>query len=404
MLQVFQDLRNGNLLVENVPMPTKAGKGQLLIETSVSLISTGTERMLTSFAKAGVVGKMKQQPDSKEVIEKAKVDGIVETLEAVKSKLDDLLPMGYCNVGTVIDVGEGIVGSRKVIGLSQMVIILVCIVPVNLCYNFPKTVKDDEAAFTVLGAISLQGIRLANPTLGETFVVSGLGLIGQLACQILKACGCNVIGVDPDKNKCDLAKSLGLETINLSPEIDPLEYCLARTNGIGVDGVVITASTSSSDPVTFAAKACRQRGRIILIGVTGLELRRDLFYKKELSFQVSCSYGPGRYDPKYEESGLDYPIGFVRWTEQRNFAAVVNLIASNRLILDRFISHRFSIKNAQDAFGLLEGSSNNMGILLDYTEGKEFNSSTKVAIKIPPSAPEKLSLNFVGAGNYADAI
>ena len=308
--------------------------------------------------------------------------------------------MGYCNVGTVIDVGEGVCGFKK--GdrvVSNGYHAGVVSVPVNLCCALPKTVKDDEAAFTVLGAISLQGIRLANPTLGETFVVSGLGLIGQLACQILKACGCNVIGVDPDKNKCALAKSLGLETINLSPEIDPLEYCLARTNGIGVD-VVITASTSS-DPVTFAAKACRQRGRIILIGVTGLELRRDLFYKKELSFQVSCSYGPGRYDPKYEESGLDYPIGFVRWTEQRNFAAVVNLIASNRLILDRFISHRFSIKNAQDAFGLLEGSSNNMGILLDYTEGKEFNSSTKVAIKIPPSAPEKLSLNFVGAGNYA---
>ena len=227
------------------------------------------------------------------------------------------MPLGYCNVGTIIELGEGVkklkIGQRVVSNGFHAEFVSV---PENLCAVLSEDVKDSEAVFTVLGSIGLQGIRLLNPTFGETILVSGLGIIGILSTQILKANGCKVIAIDPDKEKCKLAQDLGVECINLEENSDPEKWCKNFTKNIGVDGVLITASTKSSDPIDLAAKVSRIRGRIVLVGVTGLEIRRDLFYKKELTFQVSCSYGPGRYDPNYEELGNDYPIGFVRWTQK----------------------------------------------------------------------------------------
>jgi predicted dehydrogenase/threonine dehydrogenase-like Zn-dependent dehydrogenase len=393
-----------------VPAPT-LGRGQLLIRTSCSLVSAGTERMLVDFGKANWIDKARQQPDKvQQVIDKARTDGLFTTLDAVRSKLDQPLALGYCNVGTVVAIGEGVrgvaIGDRVASNGPHAELVAV---PQNLCAAIPPEVSDEAAAFTVLAAIGLQGIRLAQPTFGETFVVSGLGLIGLLTGQLLAAQGCRVLGLDPDSAKCALATSLGITALDLSSGIDPVAWCLEHTASIGVDGVLITASTASSEPVHVAAQACRQRGRIVLVGVTGLELRRDLFYKKELSFQVSCSYGPGRYDPVYEQQGNDYPIGFVRWTEQRNFQAVLQALANGALRTDALITHRFPIEQSPDAYTLLTSGAPSLGILLRYPATADPHQR---AVALPPLAappgraasPAQPSLSVVGAGNYASRV
>jgi predicted dehydrogenase len=271
-------------------------------------------------------------------------------------------------------------------------------------------VSDEAASFTVLASIGLQGIRLANPTLGETFVVSGLGLIGLLTAQLLVAQGCRVLGLDPDPAQCALAESLGITALHLASGVDPVAWCMEHTSGLGVDGVLITAATSSSEPVHVAAQACRQRGRIVLVGVTGLELRRVLFYKKELSFQVSCSYGPGRYDPAYEQQGHDYPIGFVRWTEQRNFQAVLHALATGALRTEPLVSHRFAIEQAAAAYELLSSPEPSLGILLQYSGTADPEQRT-IALPAEPAAasfralrPGQPLLGVIGAGNYASRM
>jgi predicted dehydrogenase/threonine dehydrogenase-like Zn-dependent dehydrogenase len=409
MQQVIQSLANGTTSVENLPAPALP-RGQLLIRSSCSLVSAGTERMLVDFGKADWFSKARQQPDKvQQVLEKARTDGLITTMEAVRSKLDQPLALGYCNVGTVVALGEGVsgfqVGNRvasngphaELVAVSQ-----------HLCAPIPVGVSDEAASFTVLAAIGLQGIRLAQPTLGETFVVSGLGLIGLLTAQLVAAHGCRVLGLDPDPAKCALAKSLGITALNLSAETDPVEWCLEQTDGIGVDGVLITAATASSEPVHVAAQACRQRGRIVLVGVTGLELRRDLFYKKELSFQVSCSYGPGRYDPAYEQQGQDYPIGFVRWTEQRNFQAVLHAIATGALSTSPLISHRFPIEEADKAYALLSSPEASLGILLTYPGTADSRSRTisldSELVRSSQIAPNQPTLGVIGAGNYASRM
>jgi predicted dehydrogenase/threonine dehydrogenase-like Zn-dependent dehydrogenase len=367
--------------------------------------------MLVDFGKANWIDKARQQPDKvKQVIDKARTDGLFTTLDAVRSKLDQPLALGYCNVGTVVAIGEGVrgvaIGDRVASNGPHAELVAV---PHNLCAAIPPEVSDEAAAFTVLAAIGLQGIRLAQPTFGETFVVSGLGLIGLLTGQLLAAQGCRVLGLDPDSAKCALAASLGITALDLSSGIDPVAWCLEHTASIGVDGVLITASTASSEPVHVAAQACRQRGRIVLVGVTGLELRRDLFYKKELSFQVSCSYGPGRYDPVYEQQGNDYPIGFVRWTEQRNFQAVLQALASGALRTDALITHRFPIEQSPDAYTLLTSGAPSLGILLRYPATADPNQR---AVALPPltappgraASPAQPSLSVVGAGNYASRV
>ena len=302
MKKILQDLSNGNSYIVEAPAPTEKS-GTLLISTSVSLIFAGTERMLVDFGKANFIDKARQQPDKvKMVFDKVKTDGFMTTVDAVKSKLAQPLPLGYSNVGVVNAVGNGVncfkVGDRVVSNGGHSDVVRV---PKNLCAKIPENVSDEEAAFTVVASIGLQGIRLANPTLGESFVVTGVDLIGLLVVQLLRAQGCRVLAIDYDDNKLAIAKKFGAETCNPGKGDDPVAVGTAFNRGLGIDGVIITASTKSNDPVSQAAKMCRKRGRIILVGVVGLELSRADFYEKELSFQVSCSYGPGRYDPEYED-------------------------------------------------------------------------------------------------------
>jgi len=411
MKQLLHSLATGSSDLPDLPSPA-AARGQLLIDTTCSLVSAGTERMLMEFGKASWIDKARQQPDKvQQVIAKACTDGLLTTLDAVRSKLDQPLPLGYCNVGTVVAVGTSVsgyqLGDRVVSNGPHAELVAV---PQHLCAPIPAGVSDEAASFTVLASIGLQGIRLAQPTLGETFVVSGLGLIGLLTAQLLAAQGCHVLGLDPDPAKCALAEELGVVALNLSTGLDPVAWCLKHTAGNGVDGVLITAATSSNEPVHVAAQACRQRGRIVLVGVTGLELRRDLFYKKELSFQVSCSYGPGRYDPAYEQEGHDYPIGFVRWTEQRNLQAVLHALATGALRTEPLISHRFAIEQAAAAYELLSSPEPSLGILLQYPGTADPQQRTIALQAEPPAAgsralrPGQPLLGVIGAGNYSSRM
>lgn len=409
MKQILQSLKTGDTEVAEVPCPL-TGRGQVLINTTRTLVSAGTERMLVDFGKAGFIGKAHQQPDKvRQVLDKIRTDGLAPTLEAVFNKLDQPLPLGYCNVGRVLETGAGVTGfapGDRVVSNGKHAEAVA--VPVNLCAKVPESVGDDEAAFTVLGAIALQGIRLVQPTLGEAVVVTGLGLIGLMAVQLLRAHGCRVLGLDFDPEKLRLAESFGAETVNLSAGSDPIAAAHAFSRGRGVDAVIITASTKSSEPVHQAALMSRKRGRIVLVGVTGLELSRADFYEKELSFQVSCSYGPGRYDPNYEEKGQDYPVGFVRWTEQRNFEAVLDMMADGRLDVKPLVSHRFALADAAEAYGLVTGKEPSLGILLDYPvpEAVPAEALVRRTVMLAPAAPAegKAALGFIGSGNYATAV
>lgn len=406
MKQVLQSLQTGETRVTDVPAPG-AGRGRLLIHTTTSLVSAGTERMLVEFGKASLISKARQQPERvKMVLEKAKTDGVLATIDAVRSKLNQPLALGYCNVGRVAAVGAGVEGfepgDRVVSNGNHAEVVAV---PQNLCARIPEGVSDDAAAFTVIGAIGLQGIRLAAPTLGETVVVTGLGLIGLLTVQMLRAHGCRVLGIDFDASRLELARRFGAEVVNPGAGEDVLAAAAAFSRGRGVDAVIVTASTKSSEPISQAANMCRKRGRIVLVGVTGLELNRAEFYEKELSFQVSCSYGPGRYDPAYEQEGRDYPIGFVRWTEQRNFEAVLDMMASGALDVAPLISHRFPLEQAADAMSLLTSEEPSLGILLEYApEVAGARLETRRVALGPQNQPGAATVAFLGAGNYIGRI
>ncbi|MCA9198988.1 MAG: zinc-binding alcohol dehydrogenase, partial [Planctomycetales bacterium] len=347
MKQVVQNLRSGVLELMDVPCPA-ASRGQLLIQSQASLISAGTERFLVEFGKASLVSKARQNPDRvKQVLDKIKADGLLPTLETVFNKLDEPLPLGYCNSGIVVGVGAGVEGYEvgdKVASNGQHAEFVK--VPVNLCAKVPDNVPHEEAAFAVLGSIALQGIRLVKPELGETVVVFGLGLVGLLAVQMLVANGVKVIGIDLSDDRLAWAKQAGAQVIDPKTTADPVAAALAATGGRGVDAVLITASAKNDSIVSQSAKMCRQRGRVVLVGVVNLELDRADFYEKEISFQVSCSYGPGRYDDDYEQKGIDYPYGFVRWTEQRNIQAVLDLMHSGKLDVKPLITHRFAHADA----------------------------------------------------------
>ncbi len=412
MKQILQNLKTGNTEVAEIPCPA-VRRGQLLIRTRQSLVSAGTERMLVDFGKANLINKGRQQPDKVRMVwDKIKTDGVMPTLETVFNKLDQPLPLGYCNVGEVMEVGNGAtgfsVGDRVVSNGKHAE--AVC-VPVNLCAKVPVGVSDEEAAFTVLGAIGLQGLRLVQPSLGEAVVVTGLGLIGLVTVQLLRAHGCRVLGIDFDSEKVALARQLGADAVNLSIGEDPVAAAAAFSRGRGVDAVIITASTQSNEPVHQAAMMCRKRGRIVLVGVTGLELSRADFFEKELTFQVSCSYGPGRYDPNYEEKGQDYPVGFVRWTEQRNLEAVLDMMADGRVDMKPLVSHRFKIDEAEKAYELVGGGAPSLGIMLQYPSSEEKRDSElrQATVKLGTPSPGKESdaravVAFVGSGNYATAV
>lgn len=404
MKQILQNMANGETQLVEVPCPQNMN-GHLLISTTKSLVSVGTERMLIDFGKSGWVQKARSQPDKvKMVFDKLKTDGLVPTIDTVRSKLDQPLPLGYCNVGIVQDNGGTAFekGCRVVSNGNHAEIVCV---PKNLCAKIPENVCDESAAFTVLAAIAMQGVRIANPTIGESVVVTGLGLIGLITVQLLKANGCRVLGVDFDSSRCALARSFGAETVDLSIGEEPIAKAHSFSRGQGVDAVIISASTKSNDPVSNGANMCRKRGRIVLVGVAGLEIARSDFYEKEISFQVSCSYGPGRYDTEYEDKGNDYPIGFVRWTEQRNFEAVLDLISSGALNLKPLISHRFEIDDAVDAYKCMDDPAS-LGILLNYsTNTNELLANKLVSIRVPDSYnPQDVVCGFIGGGNYASRV
>jgi predicted dehydrogenase/threonine dehydrogenase-like Zn-dependent dehydrogenase len=399
MYQIIQSFKTGETILETIPAP-EVKRGHILIQTSRSLVSLGTERMLVEFGKSNLISKARQQPDKvKQVLDKIKTEGLMPTLEAVFNKLEQPLPLGYCNVGKVIAVGEGVsefnIGDRVASNGAHAEV--VCI-PKNLVALIPDAVSDEEAAFTVIGSIGLQGIRLLNPTFGETIVVIGMGLIGLLTAQMLKANGCQVIGVDLDQSKLDLAKTWGIIPFNPKSDGDIVKFVENYTNGIGCDGVIITASTKTDEIISQAARMSRKRGRIILVGVVGLNISRAEFYEKELTFQVSCSYGPGRYDENYEQRGQDYPLSFVRWTEKRNFEAILQAIASGNIKVKEMITEVVAIEDYQKIYGNI-GSSRSIASILKYNENQsEF--ATKVNINPFVKAAGKANIGIIGAGNF----
>lgn len=401
MKQIIQDLKSGETILEEVPAPL-VKSGSVLIKTSETLVSLGTEKMLVEFGKANLISKARQQPDKvKIVLDKIKTDGLIPTLETVFNKLNQPLPLGYCNVGEVIAIGKGVkeftIGDR--VASNGHHAEYVC-VPQNLVAKIPDNVSDQEATFTVIGAIGLQGIRLLNPTLGEKVVVIGLGLIGLITAELLLANGCEVMGFDFDQSKIDLAKSKGVKAFNLAQGGDQVKIVEEHTNGVGADGVIITASNKSNDIISKSAQMSRKRGRIILVGVIGLDISRADFYEKELTFQVSCSYGPGRYDEAYEQKGQDYPLPFVRWTEKRNFEAVLSAMSNGNLDVQSLITDELPLEDFKKIYGDI-GSSKSIATLLKYKSDK-IQIDRKVSVGKYES--EGGELGIIGAGNFTNAM
>jgi predicted dehydrogenase/threonine dehydrogenase-like Zn-dependent dehydrogenase len=399
MKQIIQDLQSGKTILADVPAP-RAKRGSILIQSKISLVSLGTERMLVEFGKANLIDKARQQPEKvKQVLDKIKSDGLWPTLDAVFKKLGEPLPLGYCNAGEVIAVGEDVsefkVGDRVASNGPHAEIVLV---PKNLAAKIPDNVSYEEASFMVISSIGLQGLRLINPTFGETITVIGLGLIGLITCQLLKANGCRVIGYDFDESKVKLAGTFGVTAFKVTAETDPVKVCLEKTNGVGVDGVIITASTQSNEVISQAAEMCRKRGRIVLVGVVGLDIKRADFYEKELSFQVSCSYGPGRYDDQYEQKGVDYPLPYVRWTEKRNFEAVLEAIASGVLQVKPLITEVVELKNFDAIYGQI-GISRSIASLIRYANA-HVDQQSKVKVASSTFEKGKAIVGIIGAGNF----
>jgi predicted dehydrogenase/threonine dehydrogenase-like Zn-dependent dehydrogenase len=403
MKQVLQHLRTGQIELADVPCPA-IRPGHLLIQTSCSLISAGTERMLVEFSRGGLIAKARAQPDKvRQVLDKIKTDGLLPTLEAVFSKLDEPMPLGYCNVGRVVEVGRDVhhfkIGDR--VASNGPHAEMVC-VPSNLAARVPDSIDDESASFTVLGSIALHGIRLLQPTLGEDVVVYGLGLVGLIAAQLLRAHGCNVLGVDINPARCALARTFGCEAVAVAEGVDPVKAAEGFSHGRGVDGVLITASAKTDEIVHQAAQMCRKRGRIVLVGVVGLDLRRADFYEKEISFQVSCSYGPGRYDPEYEEQNRDYPIGYVRWTEARNFQAMLGALAAGTVDFHPLISRRIPQADAAQAYDAILNDGSVLGVIMTYPDQPApVQRSLQLKSSAARSAPSRPVVGLIGSGNFA---
>ena len=398
MKQIIQDLKNGDTLLEEVPVP-KVKSGSVLIQTTKTLVSLGTERMLVEFGKANLIQKAKQQPDKvKMVLDKIKSDGLRPTLDAVFNKLSQPLPLGYCNVGKVVAIGKGVtefsLGDRVASNGNHAEYVNI---PKNLVAKIPDNVTDEDATFTVIGSIGLQGIRLLQPTFGETIVVVGLGLIGLITAELLLANGCNVIGFDYDSEKIRIAKEKGIVAINPGDGSDQVRFVESYTKGIGADGVIITASNKSNEIISQSANMCRKRGRIILVGVIGLDISRSDFYEKEISFQVSCSYGAGRYDENYEQKGNDYPIGYVRWTEKRNFEAVLNAISKKILNVQALITDRVPLNKYQKIYGDMSNPKS-IASILEYTTDN--NQERTIQLLTKSFEGKKSVIGIIGAGNY----
>lgn len=402
MQQILQDVRRGETRLRDIPVPV-ARPGEILIANACSLVSAGTEKMVLDLSKKSLLGKARERPDHvRRVLEKIRNEGLMSTVRQVLEKLDEPMSMGYSSAGVVVACGADVQqfkpGDRVASNGPHAEVVAV---PKHLCARVPDGVGFDQAAFTVIGSIAMQGVRLAKVNLGETVLVIGLGLVGQITVGILRAAGCRVIGTDLDPKKCELAIRMGAEIARPGFRGGDIE---SLTDGLGADAVVITASTKSNGPIELAAAAVRQKGRVVLVGVVGLELDRRPFYFKEAEFVVSCSYGPGRYDPSYEEQGHDYPAAYVRWTEQRNMQAVLELLNTGKLDVSPLISHRFDIDQAEKAYDLInQGAEPYLGILLEYPRPIEQRTERRVQLR-PPSTSKKLGIGVLGAGNFARMV
>ena len=419
MKQILQSFKTGEMWLADVPAPLCPAKGAV-VRTAASFVSAGTERMLAEFARKGLVGKALQMPDQvRKVLRKMKTEGVFATLEKVQAKLDQPIPLGYSSAGVVVEAGRDsgfAVGDRVACGGAGFANHAECnAVPRNLIARIPDGVSFADASCATVGAIALQGVRQCEVRLGETVAVIGLGLMGILAVQMLKASGCRVIGFDPNAARCRLAEELGCDRAvsgNLADE------ALAFSEGHGVDAVLITAATHSDEPVTVAAEISKKKGRVVATGLVGMNLPRDAYYKKEIDFRLSCSYGPGRYDPVYEEQGVDYPFGYVRWTEQRNMAAFLQLVAEGKVTPSRLVTHRFPFDDALDAYQLLLGVRKEpyLGIVLEYgDQGKAVADAASASlpkrrVDFTPrlarstSPVETVGVSFIGCGNFAKAV
>lgn len=408
MKQVVQNIKSGDTQVREVPVPRPA-PGTALVKTAASLVSVGTERSLVEFAGRSMLGKARSRPDLVlQVLDKARREGALSTFEAVRGRLDELMALGYSSAGTIVEVGEGLrdfhVGDRVVCaGGGYAVHAEYNLVPHNLMSPLPAAVSFEEGAFATLGAIALHGFRLAEPQLGETIAVIGLGLLGLLAGQIATAAGCRVFGVDLSPERIRLAQDLGIDAVERGEAVPAGN---AFTHNHGFDVVMICADTSSNDTVTLAGELAADRGRVVATGVVGTGLPRKPYYEKEISFRVSRSYGPGRYDPLYEEGGQDYPRGFVRWTEGRNLGAVVDLLAQDKLDVTSLITHRYPIQDAEQAYAMItEGKQSFLGVVLEYgeVEGKLAPARRQVLTPLAPASESTVNLGALGAGNFATA-
>ncbi|MGZ9222497.1 MAG: Gfo/Idh/MocA family oxidoreductase [Anaerolineales bacterium] len=409
MKQLLQNIKTGKSTVEDVPTPTPR-EGQALVKVGASLVSAGTERMVVEFAEKNLVGKARSRPDLvKQVIDKARREGLVITAQAAFNRLDQPMALGYSSAGTIIGLGKNMQGFKlgqrvACAGAGYAVHAEYNVVPRNLLTPLPKSVDFESAAFTTLGAIALHGFRLAEPQIGENIAVIGMGLLGLLTAQIGIAAGCNVLGIDIDPARIALASSLGLQAVRREEAVDS---SVAFTANRGFDVILVCADTPSNDPVELAGVIARDRARVVATGAVGLTLPRKVYFEREISFINSRSYGPGRYDSNYEENGMDYPIGFVRWTEGRNFEAVVDLLANGQLNVKPLITHRFPIEGAPKAYEVITGKKNEpfLGVLLTYPESDLKLQSN--AIHFPLSSASKaasVKLGVLGAGMFANSV
>jgi len=405
--QVEQNYRSGALRLIDAPVP-RAGRSRNLVATGVSLISAGTEKQIVDLARSSLAGKAMARPDLvRKTLQKVRQEGLLPTARKVFAKLDTPIPLGYSLAGTIVepggDAGGFAIGDRVACaGAGVANHAEYNAVPKNLCVRIPDGVSDEDASFVTLGAIALQGVRIAQPTLGERVVVMGLGLIGQLTVQLLKANGCRVLGFDPSPDRARLALEMGADR---AISADLAQAVLGFTDGQGADAVIITASSKSSDPLNHAAEISRLKGRVVMVGMTGMNIDREPFFKRELDLRLSMSYGPGRYDPAYEQEGHDYPIAYVRWTEQRNMAAFLELIAAGRVTPSRLVTHRFPIAEAEAAYAMMDGDEPYLAILLTYDETPP-PVSRSVAVKGRPasSGAGGMGVGFIGFGNYAKSV
>jgi len=408
MKQVVQNYRTGELQVQELPPPALRSGG-VLVRTAYSLISAGTERTAVETAQNSLVGKAKDRPDLvRQVIDTFKREGLRSTYEKVASKLNQMKPLGYSASGIVVAVGGGVaefqVGDRVACaGGGYASHAEVIFVPKNLCAKVPQAATLEAASYATVGAIALQGVRQADPRLGEAVAVIGLGLVGQITVQLLKAAGCQVIGVDIDEAACALAKKSGADVV-AADQAAARAACLGLTDGHGADCVLITAGTKSSEPVTLAGELARDRARVVVVGLVGMDVPRHIYYNKELELRLSRSYGPGRYDPEYEEKGNDYPIGYVRWTEKRNLEAFLRLVAEGRVNTELLTTHRFDVANADAAYELiLNRKERCCGVVLQYPDTDQRAARAKPASAVKLAADE-LGVSFIGAGNFARGV